>query len=272
MESQTPTVTRRVIEMRDGQRTERTLDMLREEPLTLRLNGEQAAVMMRLPGMERELALGFCLSEGLVRAYDDVLVVAYSGDCPTEEGDLPANEIDLRVRPEGLNREARLDVVRLIRAGCGAIDVERGDLPLTPLPQGPLVPASVVLGMGPAMNEAQVLHREVGGIHAAALFDAAGGLVVLCEDIGRHNAVDKAIGHCLLNDIPISDKMLLCSGRLSYEMVTKAIRVGLPVLASVSTPTALAAQLAERFNLTLIGYLRGGRMTLYEHAERIANA
>jgi FdhD protein len=225
--------------------------------------------MMRLPGLERELAAGFCLSEGLVRAFADILVVAYSGDCPEEDGDLPRNEITLRVRPEGLNRDARLDIVRLIRAGCGAVDADRSALPLTALPAGPRVAEPIVLGMAPAMNEAQVLHRQVGGIHAAALFASDGRLVVLCEDVGRHNAVDKAIGHCLLNDLPLTDKLLLCSGRLSYEMVTKAIRVGLPVLASVSTPTALAAQLAERYNLTLIGYLRGGRMMLYAHPERV---
>jgi FdhD protein len=269
MDREQPILMRRVIELRDGQRTESGIPMLREEPLSLRINGEQVAVMLRLPGLERELAVGFCLSEGLVRAYADIEVVAYSGDCPTESNDAPRNEIDLRVRPEALNRQARLDVVRLIRAGCGAVDAERSELPLAPLRNELRVAERVVLGMAPAMDAAQVLHRQVGGIHAAALFDSRGQLVVLCEDVGRHNALDKAIGHCALNAIPLQDKLVLCSGRLSYEMVTKAIRVGLPVLASLSTPTALAADLAERYDLTLVGYLRSSRMTLYAHAESI---
>lgn len=272
MENHSPVLVRRVIEVRDGQRAERELEMLREEPLALRVNDQQVAVMMRLPGLERELAVGFCISEGLVRDWTAIEEVAYAGECPTEENDLPRNEIALRVRADGLNREARLDVIRLIRAGCGAVDVDGSELPLAPLAAGPLVSEHTVFGMGPAMNEAQVLHRQVGGIHAAALFDAHGHLVVLCEDVGRHNAVDKAIGHCLLNGVALTDKLLLCSGRLSYEMVTKAIRVGLPIVASVSTPTALAAQLAERYNLTLIGYLRDGRMTLYAHPERVLPA
>jgi FdhD protein len=168
-----------------------------------------------------------------------------------------------------LSEEARLDVVRLIRAGCGAVDVERAELPLDRVTSQATFAPQTLLELERGMRAAQHLHREVGGVHAAALFDRQGELVILCEDVGRHNAVDKAVGHCLLRGIPLDDKALLCSGRLSYEMVTKAIRVGLPVLASVSTPTALAVQIATEFDLTLIGYLRGGRMTVYAHHERI---
>jgi len=120
------------------------------------------------------------------------------------------------------------------------------------------------------MREGQQLHRRTGGVHAVALYNGAGELVTLCEDVGRHNAMDKAIGYCLLRGIPLDDKMVLCSGRLSYEMVTKTIRAHVPILASVSTPTALAVEIADRFNLTVVGYLRGGRMTVYTHPERIA--
>jgi FdhD protein len=192
------------------------------------------------------------------------------GEQPTADGGLASrNQVEVRVRPGALNEQARLEVVRLIRAGCGAVDIDRAELPLEPLADGPRVPVQALWGMPTAMRGAQSLHETVGGVHAAALFDRRGELVVLCEDVGRHNAVDKAVGHCLLRGIPLEDKALLCSGRLSYEMVTKAIRVRLPIVISVSAPTALAVQIAERFNLTLAGYLRGGRMTLYTHPERL---
>jgi FdhD protein len=253
-----------------------TINMVLEEPLALHVNGAQAAILMRLPGMEKELAAGFCLSEGMVGSLDDILMIHHCGrglPVPGQEGDSPEgtsrNQVDVRVRPEGLRPEARLEVVRLIRAGCGAVDVDRFELPLTPLPQGPVFDPQVVLGFDRTMRSAQRLHQEVGGVHAAAIFDPQGALVVLCEDVGRHNAVDKALGYCLLRGIPIGDKMLLCSGRLSYEMVTKAIRVGLRLLASVSAPTALAVNIAEQFNLTLVGYLRGSKMSVYTHAERL---
>jgi FdhD protein len=257
---------------------EEQIPMLLEEPLSLEINGNQVAVLMRLPGQEKELVAGFCLSEGLVPRFDDILMIHHCGQglpAPDEaqdaEGDAltSRNRIQVRVRPEALTPDARMEVVRLIRAGCGAVDVDRSQLPLPRVTSPFCADAETMLGMERTMREAQVLHREVGGVHAVALFDAAGELVVLCEDVGRHNAVDKAVGHCLLRSIPLDDKIVLCSGRLSYEMVTKAIRVGLPILCSVSTPTALAVQIAEEFGLTLVGYLRGRRMAVYAHAERI---
>ncbi len=133
-----------------------------------------------------------------------------------------------------------------------------------------VVSAAELLDLPERLRDHQKAFDKTGGLHAAALFDATTGeLRVVREDVGRHNAVDKAVGHCLLRGIPLERTMLLCSGRLSYEMVTKVIRVGIPVLASVSTPTALAVRLAERFGLTVVGYLRGSRMTVYTHPERI---
>ncbi|MBN1399771.1 MAG: formate dehydrogenase accessory sulfurtransferase FdhD [Anaerolineae bacterium] len=251
--------------------------MVSEEPLSLTINGHQVAVLMRMPGLEKELAAGFCLSEGLVERFDDILLIHHCGSGLPVPGEEPVegdeatsrNRVEVQVRPDALREEARLEVVRLIRAGCGAVDVDRADLPLARVAPGPVVGAEILLRLDGRMRAAQRMHQQVGGVHAAALFDRQGELVILCEDVGRHNAVDKAIGHCFLRGIALRDKLLLCSGRLSYEMVTKAVRVGLPVLASVSAPTALAAQIAEQFNLTVIGYLRGRRMTVYTHAERI---
>jgi FdhD protein len=272
-----PVTVRRVWRVDGGAGSQQEIGMVSEEPLSLTINGRQVAVLMRMPGMEKELAVGFCLSEGLVTRFDDILLVHHCGSglpVPGEalaEGDesTSRNRVDVQVRPNALREEARLEVVRLIRAGCGAVDVERTELLLPPVAPGPSVATEVLIGLDGRMRAAQRMHQRVGGVHAAALFDRQGELIILCEDVGRHNAVDKAIGHCFLRGIALRDKLLLCSGRLSYEMVTKAVRVGLPVLASVSAPTALAVQIAEQSNLTVIGYLRGSRMTVYTHAERI---
>jgi FdhD protein len=276
MSNNRPTRRRQVWRIHEDTRTAEEIEMVLEEPLALQINGQPAAVLMRLPGMEKELVAGFCLSEGLVARFADVLTIHHCGQglpSPTNENASEAesrNQIELRVRPAALRPEARLDVVRLIRAGCGAVDIERAELPLTALADGLQVDYQVLLGLDKGMRQAQHLHQEVGGVHAAALFTVTGELVALCEDIGRHNAVDKAVGYCLLRDIPLHDKLLLSTGRLSYEMVTKAVRVGLPLLASVSAPTALAIQLAERFNVTVVGYLRGRKMTVYTHPERVS--
>lgn len=275
MEQHWPTTTRRVWQIRDGEIAEQETQVVLEEPLSLHVNGQQVAVLMRLPGMEKELAAGFCISEGLVADFADVLTIRHCGrglpemEAGAEAGGESRNQVEVLVRPGGLRPEARLEVVRLIRAGCGAVDVDRAEMPLSPVQSELVVDTQVVLGLSQAMAAAQELHRQAGGVHAAALFDAQGKLLILCEDVGRHNAVDKAVGHCLLRGIPLADKLLLCSGHLSYEMVTKAIRLGLPILLSMSAPTALGVQFAERFGLTIAGYLRGSRMTVYTHPRRL---
>lgn len=249
-----------------------------EEPLSLHVDGRQIAILMRLPGMEKELAAGFLISEGLVKDSRDIWVLRHCGQGLPEPGEATSddgavesrNRVEVHLRPGALDEQARLDVVRLIRAGCGAVDVERAELPLEPLPADTIsVEIKTLLAMPRSMRENQSLRREFGGVHAAALFDERGELLVLAEDVGRHNAVDKVIGSCLLRDIPLSDKILLCSGRLSYEMVTKAIRARIPVVASMSAATTLGIQIADTFGLTLIGYLRGERMTIYAHPERV---
>ena len=271
-----PTALRHVWHIRDGESRQREIETVLEEPLSLHINGERVAILMRLPGMEKELAAGFCVSEGLVGSFSDILIVHHCGqglpspgsETSEEEGE-SRNRVEVTIRPGALQADARLDMVRLIRAGCGAVDVDRADLALEPVKDGTMVDLGTISGLGSAMRAGQRLHQRVGGVHGAALFDAGGGLVVVCEDVGRHNAVDKALGYCLLRGISLRGKLLLCSGRLTYEMVTKTIHLGIPLLASISAPTTLAVQLAERFNVTLIGYLRGHRMTIYSHPERI---
>jgi FdhD protein len=275
-----PVAVRRVWELRDGEWRRGEVASVLEEPLALHINGQQAAVLMRLPGQEKELAVGFCLSEGLVRSMNDILMVHHCGQglpepgatAPADEQAFSRNRVELRVRPEGLSPEARLDVVRLIRAGCGGADVADLAPALEPVHKDLTVPAATLIELGKVLRDDQLLHNAVGGVHDAALFDGEGRLLALSEDVGRHNAVDKALGHCLLRGLSVGDHILLCSGRLSYEMVSKAVRMRIPLLVSISAPTALALELAERFGVTLVGYLRGQRMTVYTHPERVLTA
>jgi FdhD protein len=246
-----------------------------EEPLEIVVNGQSIAILMRMPGNEKELAVGFSITEGHVRQVADILLIHHCGlghpsPLQAEDDRLGSrNRVEMRTRPEGFVQPDHPDVLPLIRSGCGAAAV--GPL-VDHLPQvhGDLeISASTMLDLARAMRKSQHVHKQVGGTHAAGIFDRHGDLVRIDEDIGRHNAIDKAIGHCLLRDMPLDDKILVTSGRASYEMAIKAIRTGLPIIASMSAPTALAVQLAAEAGLTLIGYLRGGRMNVYTHQQRI---
>jgi FdhD protein len=248
-----------------------------EEPFEIVVNGQSIAVLMRMPGQEKELAAGFCITEGYVRNVTDILLIHHCGSgLPApgeEEQDMESrNRVTIRVTPDGFVPPDRPDVVRLIRSGCGAADVAALSEDLPQVNHKLHASAPVLLGLGRVMRDRQDVHRHVGGTHAAVIFDPSGRAITLAEDIGRHNAIDKAVGYCLLRGIPLHNKVLLTSGRASYEMATKAIRVGIPIIASVSAPTSLAVLLAEDRGLTLIGYLRGGRMNIYTHPERIVDA
>jgi FdhD protein len=264
--------------VRESERQQLNEFVVLEEPLEVVINGCSVAVLMRMPGQEKELATGFAVSEGYVRRPDDILLLHHCGSghpSPLEEdSDVGGtrSRVEMRVADEGFSPPERPDVIRLIRAGCGAAQVTALAEALPRVEQRLSVSASVLLGLGKTMRDLQTIHGQAGGTHAAVLFDKTGQPVAASEDIGRHNAVDKAIGHCMIWGIPLQDKVLLTSGRASYEMVTKALRAGVPIVASVSSPTSLAVQLADDRGLTLVGYLRGGRMSVYTHARRLENA
>ncbi len=254
-----------------------TSAMVLEEPLSVTVNGRRVAVLMRLPGNEKELGAGFCISEGIVTRFDAVLTVHHCGrSLPEPAGDgepsvESRHQVAISARPEAVHFDAQSDVIRLIRTGCGAVDVRDVTDSLPHLDGDFRVSAGVLLGLNAAMRQAQELYKVAGGVHAAALFDDQGALITLQEDIGRHNAIDKAIGYCLLRGIPLRDRILVATGRASHEMVTKALRVGVPLVVSISAATALAAQIAADRGATLVGYLRGGRMSVYTHPWRIEN-
>jgi FdhD protein len=247
-----------------------------EEPLEIRINEQPVAVLMRTPGAEKELAVGFCLSEGLIASLSDIALVHHCGrSLPSTMEDSEAGLEESRnmvritlVSPEA-SSDPRLDVVRLVRSGCGRTDAEELASQLVPLDNDLRVQRKILPKLSSTIKQEQEAYHEAGGIHAAGIFTSHGELVTIREDIGRHNAVDKVLGHCLMQGIPLKDKILVCTGRASYEMVTKAVRLGLPVAASLSSPTSLAVELAEHLHCTLIGYLRGQRVRIYTHPWRL---
>jgi FdhD protein len=254
-----------------------------EEPLEIRIDGQPVAVLMRTPGEEKELAAGFVLGEGLVAALMDIALIRHCGRAvPVEasEGDLldeSRNLVDVTLMPTASKRGSgqasdstgRSDVVQLIRSGCGRAGVDALAENLIPIHSEVKIPAERLPKLLGQITRQQLAYRAAGGIHAAAIFDTNGQCLVVCEDIGRHNAVDKATGYCLLRGISLRDKLLVSTGRASYDMVAKGVRLGVPIMASISSPTSLAVELAEALNCTLLGYLRGKSLNVYTHSQRI---
>lgn len=245
-----------------------------EEPLEIRLSsadGRQSAhravsVTMRTPGHDRELALGLLYSEGILTAAEQVAGVHSCG---------PGNVICVELRP-GVS----VDLTRLERhfcstsscGVCGKASLQAVQVSARHrLVAGrPVVEAGVIHRLPEALRAAQAVFDRTGGLHAAALFDAGGHLLCLREDVGRHNALDKLIGaQFLASRIPLLDDVLLVSGRVSFELVQKAVAAGIPILAAVGAPSSLAVSLAQKHGLTVIGFVRPDRFNLYTGAERI---
>ena len=239
-----------------------------EEPLEIRVEDHGIAVVMRTPGEDRELAAGFLLTEGMIRDIDDVKEIRHRPHCWSKEGNLQNGSA--LVRSEGnvidvwLKNPASIDLQKLSRhvftsSSCGicskaSIEAVRKQFP--PLRSLCEVDSRVILKLPEALVAAQETFKRTGGLHACALFDLNGRLLALREDVGRHNALDKVIGWALLNDrLPLSEHILLLSGRTSFEMMQKSLAGGVPIVAAISAPSSLAVEFARRTN----EYLRRGR-------------
>ncbi len=243
-----------------------------EEPLEIRVGDDPLSVTMRTPGHDRELAAGFLFTEGLIQRRDQIVSLQ---NAQPREGTNPANVIEAELTPEAVPDLAKMKRHFFAASSCGicgkaSIDSIRSRLLAPPNPDFRL-DAEILVQMPDALRDSQDVFQRTGGLHAAALFDPHGKLLVLREDIGRHNAVDKVIGWALLEGRePLSNAMMLVSGRGGFEIVQKAIVAGVPVVASVSAPSSLAVQLARELRLTLIGFLRGRRFVIYAGEERVA--
>lgn len=283
---------RRRIRRIEGAATRPTIDTLAaEEPLEIRVGGEAVSVTMRTPGSDFELAAGFCLTEGVIDDPADIAGIRYcvgtdpGTDLQTFNSAEPGaathaqdrlrqtyNVVDIALRDGGtVPVELRRNVYTTSSCGiCGtaSIDAVRRDYPDIDDPTQ--VAAHVLAGLPDAMREAQRVFDRTGGLHAAARFSADGTLVDLREDVGRHNAVDKLIGAAALGDaLPLAGQVLMVSGRVAFEIVQKALRARIPVVAAVSAPTSLAVALAEQSNMTLVGFVRDDHMNVYTGHQRV---
>lgn len=249
-----------------------------EEPLEIRLEVLEAdrtveksvSVTMRTPGDDFELTAGFLFTEGLIDGRDAVVDLSYCQDEEPQE----YNIVTVRLRDPAAFNPALLNRNFYMTSSCGvcgkasleAIEI-RG---CKPLPDGPVVHADVIRSTPDALRRAQPVFDRTGGIHAAGLFAPAGELVVLKEDIGRHNAVDKVIGHELLADrVPLTGHFLAVSGRTSFEIMQKALAAGIPMVVAVGAPSSLAVDVARQFNMTLIGFTKPDGFNVYVGPERV---
>jgi FdhD protein len=266
----------RVSQWDDGN-VERKDDYLAaEEPLEIRIGDQPLSVTMRTPGHDLELAAGFLFTEGLIQHREQI--VAIEGVEPvTRDGVKRGNVIQAELVDEAAPDFAKMRRHFFASSSCGicgkaSIDALRSRLLSPPNPEFRLQ-AELLTSLPDVLRSSQDVFQRTGGLHAAALFDSSGGLLVVREDIGRHNAVDKVIGWALLDHrVPLGNAVLLVSGRGGFEIVQKALVAGVPILASVSAPSSLAVQLARELRMTLVGFLRGRRFVIYSGEERIAGA
>jgi FdhD protein len=267
--STTTTARRRVLRVPVGGSADYRADLLAvEEPLEIRVDDEPLTVTMRTPGDDIDLAAGFLFTEGLLGSLDEVREIRMCDQ----------NVAAVTVKPGRKLRYQQAGAARkfLTTSACGvcgkdsieAIRVRSTfDVAADPVRISP----AVLAALPDRLRDAQRVFSRTGGLHAAGLFTADGTLLVLREDVGRHNAVDKVAGWALRSGLlPLAGHILLVSGRASFELAQKAIMVGVPVLAAVSAPSSLAASLAEEGGLTLVGFLRGSTMNVYAGAQRVS--
>jgi FdhD protein len=245
-----------VTRLPDGQRERDEVAV--EEPLEIRIGGRPVAVTMRTPGHDEELALGFCLSEGL--APQDASLTK----------DLAANTVEVRAPTFDAERLARSFYTTSSCGVCGKGALEAVAVEAPRVESELRVPAELVAALPTRLRDSQATFAATGGLHATGLFDRAGRLLCVREDVGRHNAMDKVVGWAFRRSLlPLAEALLCVSGRLSFELVQKAAVAGCPLLVAVGAPSSLAVDLAADRGITLCGFVRGGRVNVYTEAWRI---
>jgi FdhD protein len=261
--------TTKMLRWKIGAKSKSEFDKLaREEPLEIRVRGRSVAVTMRTPGHDRELAAGFLLTERIVHERKQLIEIA---TCTASLE--PENTLDVFLAPG-----VEVDFARLTRhvfatsscGLCGKASIEAVKQHFPPVNSAIKISAKTLLQLPARMRRAQETFEQTGGLHAAAIFDAKGKLLVLREDVGRHNAVDKVLGHGFLeNQFPFDAHILLVSGRASFEILQKSLAVQIPIICAVSAPSSLAVEFARASRQTLVGFLREGGMNIYSERKRI---
>lgn len=258
----------------DGHVTERVETLVVEAPMEVRVEGQSFSVTMRTPGDDFDLTIGFLLSEGVITSAADVRALMHCQD-EDESGSPTYNVVDVALA-EGVTRPRQEDARRVLTTSacgvCGTASIDavrtagRYDLAADTTTFDP----DVVVALPDAMREHQKVFDRTGGVHAAGLFTADGELVVLREDIGRHNAVDKVVGWAAREGLlPLTGHVLVVSSRASFELTQKAYLAGVPALVAVSAPSSLAVELAREVGLTLVAFVRAARLTAYAGVERL---
>ena len=272
-----PSVEARVVTYEAGVATPRYDRLATEEPLEIRLRagGESRtiAITMRTPGNDFELAAGFLHNEGILTRYDTLLGISFCIDRDVD-AEQRYNIVNVDLAARTLPDLQMLDRHFTTTSACGVcgkanLDAleERG---LERVASDIVLDAETIVALPDRLRAAQGVFAQTGGLHAAALFDAAGALAAVREDVGRHNALDKLVGSAFLaKRLPLDRSVLLVSGRASYELVQKAVAARIPIVCAVSAPSSLAVDLARRFGVTLVGFLRGSRFNVYAHPDRI---
>ena len=266
------TVSRSILRVRDHGVVSGDDYVTVEEPLEIRLGGLSLAVTMRTPGNDEELVAGFLHSERVIGSADDLDVIT---PYRVSDHDLQGgNVVNVLLRGNLPVARERLRRNFIASSSCGlcgkaTIDAIRTELP--PVSSDLVIPSGLFNRLERAMGRAQATFERTGGLHAAGLFDASGQLIVLREDVGRHNAVDKVVGHMLLaRRMPLERHILMVSGRASFEIMQKALAARIPIVAAVSAPSSMAVEMAAAADMTLVGFLRPGGFNVYAGAERIA--
>jgi FdhD protein len=263
----------------EGRRTAARDDALAtEEPMETRLiaagQRHTIAVTMRTPGSDFELSAGFLYGEGIVATREEIRAITYCLDDGVD-AEQRYNIVNVEL-PAGVNPDLRMLERHFYTNSscgvCGKASLEALEIRGCPVvAPGPVVTPEVIYALPDQLRRAQRLFEATGGLHAAALFDAAGNLVTLREDVGRHNAIDKLVGWALLQArLPLTDHIVMVSGRSSFEILQKCVAAGAPIVCAVSAPSSLAVDVARRFGVTLVGFLRGRRFNIYAGEERIA--
>jgi FdhD protein len=263
-----------VLRIRGPLHTTRPDTVAAEEPLEIRLGGTALAVTMRTPGDDFDLVHGFLATEGVITGPDDVAGLRYC-DSVDVDGRNTYNVVDVALAPGVPIPDTGLERNFYTSSSCGvcgkaSIDAIRTRTRFDVAGDDLQLPLDVLLALPDRLRAAQQVFDKTGGLHAAGLFTAAGALVALREDVGRHNAVDKVIGDGVREGrLPLSGQVLMVSGRASFELTQKAAMAGIPVLAAVSAPSSLAVELAREVGITLVGFLRGDGCNVYTRPERI---
>jgi FdhD protein len=254
--------------LRGGDASLQEDETAREEPLEIRVEGRSVAVVMRTPGNDVELAAGFLVTEGVVQKTRDILEIT---QCPVTT-DSKGNIVDVLLGGAVVNWDSLTRHV-FSASSCGLCGKTSIDSVFQKFPAAASewsVPAEILWNLPDKLRKAQETFAKTGGLHASAIFDLNGNLVVVREDVGRHNALDKVLGYSLLKGmLPLDQHILLVSGRVSFEIIQKALAGGIALVAAISAPSSLAVEFAEQANQTLVGFLRGETLNIYCHPQRL---